>query len=207
MAYTVPVGAILELSIRAKMELQDIMTVLHYRLSSTSPLGDGAAALVAILDQVAGAGQLKDKWLDCVASAVTNTKVVAQWITPERYGFRETQTLPATGQLVGNPMPVNAAAAITRRAEGAGRLNVATIHMPGLTKDAVVNGLITDAQQALYMTFGSATLDNIILLTPALTLTPVIFHRASPPLSPRPLNVSIQPTARVMRRRTVGLGS
>lgn len=207
MPYIVPEGATLQLTLEGSMEQQQVMTVLHYRAIIETAIGDGYAALMLILNEVTASDQLKDQWLDCLSTAVTNVKTRAQWITPTRYGAREKIVAPSSGQVAGAAMPVNAAAAITRRSEGSGRGQLATIHLPGLVKDAVVDGLITAAQQAKMTVFADATINTITPAGGTFTLQPIIFNRAAPNLSPFPVNYTVQRTVRTMHRRTVGLGS
>lgn len=208
MPYAVANASVVALVLRGRMEGQDVMNVLHYRLSAGGTINDGRTYLQNFINVVNSPAGLVSRWKNCLSAQVAGMLVTAQWIAPIRYGALTSTTVPGQGSQLGPAMPVNTAGAITRRTERAGRGEVGTIHMPGLIKDWVVNGLLTGAASTAYDDFAAISLQTVSVLAPtAVDFFPILYRRQAP-FAPEALsNYAIQPTARVMRRRTVGLGS
>lgn len=207
MAYPVLGGSILELTFQGLHDGQQVMTVLHYRYASQSQLPNGALALESFLETVTANDQLYDLWKDCLSAKVTDMKAKAQWIWSLRYAFMEKITLPRSGSVAGDAYPPNVAVAITRRGEQANRHNIGTIHMPGVPVSFVTNGLVNPGAEASYATFAQKCLDQVTTPDPVAAFDPIIYTRTGPALSQKPVGYVVQKNSRVMRRRTVGVGS
>ena len=104
----------------------------------------------------------------------------------------------------------NQAASITRGAELSGRRYVGKIQIPGLAAGNMLAGNVTNAFLSLMSTIGSKMLNTFYDLTDGTTAgVPVLLHRI--PGTQIYDNVQLyrtipQRTARVMRRRTIGVG-
>jgi len=108
-----------------------------------------------------------------------------------------------------NTLATNVAFAITKRGDLAGRRNISTTHVIGTTDGSLMDeGKLTPAAITLAENI-AAFMDNQVSITVGAIdyeFGPVIYHPTDP-LNPTPITSCIvQPTARVMRRRTVGLG-
>lgn len=208
MPYVLGANTVLAVTMRGKHELQDVMTVLHYRLKSPSSLPDGVAAINAFWTVFSQAGKPFETWRSCLSEMVANIHTQIQSIDPIRFAYVNKIKVGAdSGSVAGDAYPVNTAAAITKRTLNAGRDQVGTIHMPGVPIGGVVNGALTVGQKALYDLFGVQVLGTITTVAPDAEWVPVLFHRSSPGISPIIEETTTQPFARVMRRRTVGVGS
>jgi len=206
--YVIPTESILQAIIEGRHENQQVMSVFTYKLATDTTIADGAAALEAFWLKWNPAGAFLDKYTDCLSEQVTNIRTRIQWIHPVRYAFRTFQddTFIA-GKVVGAAMPVNTSITLTKRTQLAGRQQVGTLHMPGVPASGIVNGALQGVQLGRYELFQGNLLSPITTIVPAATFTPVLFHKSSPSVA-QPLNsIETARFARIMRRRTVGLGS
>lgn len=207
MAYPVLAGAALEVVLEGRHENQQVMNVLHYRYTGSTTLGNGAAVAVGVLDLMNNAGGLAQLWRDCLSVKVEDLTIRVQWIQPARFAYIRTGIMGNDGAVAGNAMPVNTAISITRRGESANRHNIGTTHVPGVPVDAILNGQLVGIFAAPYQAFASKMLEPLTVLDPAATFVPVILNRQDFAESVSPVNWTLHTFARVMRRRTVGVGA
>lgn len=208
MAYVVSANAVLQVVIKAKHEFQDVMSVFNYRYTDASPIADGAAMIDLFWSRWHAAGGMLDDWSNCCSERLVSIETRLQWITPDRFAY-VVKTDPAflVGQVAGNAYPVNTAVSITKRTQNAGRQNVGTLHMPGVPDGYLSNGAITAIAVPKYAALIEEMLKRITTFGTVKNFDPVLFHKSSPDISPIFVNCSLQPFARVERRRTVGLGA
>lgn len=205
MPYEVDIGAVLAISIEGRQDNQQVITTLHYRLLDNS-LGDGRAAALAMMSNLQQGGDLFDAYKACLCDAVTDLTMYAQWVTPQRFAYVVSPEAPAMGVIGTAPLPANVAQVVTRRGEEANRRSISTLHLPGVPVAAVVGGILDGAQKALLQDFADIACDANILVGGA-TLQPCAFTRLAPDTSKLLVEGFPQDTVRVMRRRTVGLGT
>lgn len=208
MPYPIGLNSVLEVTLMGKQAQQQVMTVLHYRLSETpAPLDDGAAALDEAITKITLAGGLADKWLACLSEDVYDIVGHVQWITPARYSYKEFPIGGGTGTVAHPAMPVNVATAITKRTEDVGRQELGTIHMPGVPQTFVDGSLLSLAALPPYQELIEKVQATILVNAGTVPLIAVIFRRSAPASSPLIDNCILQLNTRVMYRRTVGVGS
>lgn len=207
MPYVVTNGSVAAITLHGKHENQQVMNVFHYRVSSGGSLTDGRAALQALMNAVKADDKLAKVWTAALSVKATQLKMRGQWISPTRFGFLEEALDPAVGGEAGDAMPVNLAASITRRTDNAGRDQVGTIHMPAIPTSFVLNGILTAGALTAYGDVLTQALEVLTTVDPAAEWFPILFHRTAPSVAQQLTGGTVQPTARVMRRRTVGLGS
>lgn len=206
MAYTVAAGDILEVSIASRLNGQRLLSVFHYVLSTGGGPIDGIAAIDSFdgLWNLAVAGEFMQSYADAMVRDVSIEQVVYQWIHTTRRARIVFSPANDTGEAAGTALPQNLSAALTKRSEVPGRLGNGTLHMPGLAVESVVSGELNLAGVAVY--------NDLIANLPQVytfdgnSLTPVIYHRAAPALSPVITTADVQQTVRTMHRRTVGVG-
>lgn len=208
MPYVISPQSIASVTIVGRHEGQQVMSVFHYRYNGSQQITDGAQALNSLHVQLAGANGILAPWRMCVSEKVTNLKARYQWVAPDRFAFAE-QDMPIgdTGAVAGDAMPVNCSAAITKRTQNAGRTEVGTLHMPGIPALRVVNGVLNQDAIDAYTVLRAKMILAVSTTIPAAEFLPVLFHKTSPTISPVFINTSLQGFARVMRRRTVGVGA
>ena len=206
MAYEIVPDSILQLSFEGRVYSQQIMTVLSYRLISETPIPDGAASADAFLSNAIAAGGIYRLWLDCLSQNAIDCDAYAQWITPTRYAYRAAGAGNTVGTMGFDCISPNYSAGITRRGELANRHSISNLHMPAVPDTGVQQGLLMPVYEAPLEIFKEKSLEGFTLGFGA-ELLPVAFNRSAPSTSIVLVEGFVQNTARVMRRRTVGVGS
>lgn len=210
MANTVQAADILEVTLLAKFFNEDVQNKFHYACISVSGAAQSTPAVAAALQTnfVAPAGLINlirlmspnDYSLQGVRyQVIAPVRQVAYPIVTALAGLNGFDTTTA-----------NVAFAITKRGDLAGRKNISTTHLMGTTDSGIMEeGKISP--QALTLAENIASfLSNQVSVTVGgvdYEFGPVIYHPTDPS-NPTPITSTIvQRTVRVMRRRTVGLGS
>lgn len=203
-------NTIIALTIDGRLDGQQLLLTHHYRLNVvTGPGFDMADVLDQLNEYLASSDRLYDRYVNVLSQQVTGMFAVLQVIHPIRY-VRKTYNNPqATGEVTQVSLPPNVATAITLQCERAGKKFRGTKHIGGVPVTFTTNGLVNATGLALYNPLGTELLNepdlDVIGFDGA--LLPVVYNRTSPATSPQVVTRIVQPTQRVERRRTVGLGS
>lgn len=184
---------------------QQVMTVLNYSYlgEASVPHADAVAALQELIESPDG---VYSDYLDCIPVNVTNLFIRYQRITPVRYA----QEVVIPTVRIGNrpaAQQANIATVVTRQAEQAGRGFVSNLHLPGGAEGDLDGGYLTEALIALVQIFAEESTRTVNVGAGGGKLVPVAFKRSNPNASPQLVASYVQDTARVMRRRTVRVGS
>jgi len=193
------------------------MNVWHWRWEQgTTPITDGANALEDLQAALEASGW-RDSYQAMLAPQVINIYWDFQWIHPTRY-VKRTNVLGPSGTAPDATTVTNLAAALEFRSDIATRRGSGTKHIAG------IGGLTSAAGQISAPQLGAMDDFSVIhMLVPGVHggfFRPIIFGRARPayvdkhgnthpalPVSTLPItSFNAQPTTRVMRRRTVGVG-
>lgn len=191
---------------------QKIITSWHYQVTVASTQADTVTACTTLA--ASWSAGVVSPFLSFLAVCPQNymcDQITVQKIDPTRYraGFTN-MGLPGTDPNDTNS--VNQAAFVEKATVFAKRGETGGWHIPGLTEPNLTNGLISNAFMTKLSTFGSRCLNVFTDITDGtLELKPVMYHRWKgvpfPVKPPTQLFITIpQRTARVMRRRTVGVG-
>lgn len=210
MANTVQAADIIELTMMGKYENNDVQNKFHYACISVSGAAQSSASVFAALDAN----------LSGVAGLVNLMRLLA----PSNYTLRVNRyqvihpvrqvAYPIVKNVGGlntyTTLTGNIAFALTKRGDLAGRKYISTTHVIGTTaEDLIDGGKITAAAQTLAENI-AAFMDNQVSITVGgvdYEFGPVIFHPTDPS-NPTPItSVLVQDTVRVMRRRTLNVGS
>lgn len=206
----VALGEIWELRLHGSLAGQSIITVQHLRVSAITPPVTNTALNIALQAYTKAAGGFGFTALPALPDSWSGLSVQSQRVFPltER-SANSSSTWNVVGAAPGADT-ANVAQVVTRRTERAGRSEVSTGHLPcPTTADAIIAGELTVAQKALLTQWLGAQYTTVTLLAGSVSLEPVIWHRGIPPegrFYSIITSAVIQPTVRVMRRRTVGLG-
>lgn len=207
MAYAIPSGAVIEVSIIGRQDGQEVMNVYHYYMQKEGGIDDGRAAALNVTTTFGNALGVFGTWLDCVTNQVDNILIYGQWITPNRFKRVQRPAAVATeGNVLLDGLPSNCQASITLRGEQADRHNTGRKAMPGVPVDWVTNSVINPANLVTYDAHAQTLLNTFVGLEGEQYL-PVIFNRVTPELSPQIVEAFTQDTIRIERRRTVRVGS
>lgn len=206
MSYPIAGGSVLEVTIETQVASQTCLTLLHYRLG-TIGVPDGLAAIDAFDAVFNGDGfdSVVNRYADCLAQNVTIVALRYQWIYPLRYTRVTKSPGTTSGAVSSDASPPATAAALTKRAQLAGRKNRGTVHMPGVPLSFLNGGIVTGPGLAAYNSL-CIVLSNPISVSGGAPTTPIILNRTTPTTSQDVVSCSPESTLRTMRRRVVGRG-
>jgi len=206
MSYTVPTGAILEISFRSSIFNETILNIFHYRMLTTLGSVDGistADSFVDMWDNITTG--FSAKHMDWATTDVKYEQIVAQWIHPTRYArITYTPTNPH-GENDPPTLPTNSSAVTTKRTNLAGRIGLGSIHWAGHPTASVLgNRIVQGIVDSMEATAGAAL--KTFALSADVSLFPIIWPRKAPfvPVDVTGYTTSTEP--RTMRRRGVRLG-
>lgn len=142
---------------------------------------------------------------------LTDIKVRLQFVYPTRYAAKVAFSNPSVGdrEVSVIKLPPNLAAALTLRSFVAGSDAHGTKHILVMDQNDVADGVVQEDLRDLMQEFGDRMVTPLEATVGPGTakFNPVILHRAAPAASQFAELAQVQTTARVMRRRTVGLGT
>lgn len=204
-------GDLIQLTFVSRWNAQIIMLTTHYKCRTPASGSQSTAiTLQGLIDYVdpAGANSLGDVYLKCLPENVILREMWAQKIYPARE-VKQSKAVSYTGLWpTAEANTGNIDAVITLRTDKAGRSQVGNKHIGPMPQDAYTSGQISGAMILAMETLGEGLVNA--LNTPASgQYDPVIFHRNGDGAAAKSDLIGsyvIQTTARVMRRRTVGLG-
>lgn len=203
--YPIQPGSFVEVTAEFTLNNQQNISLFHYVYPDNGIITDGADVLQQLLTALADNDQLMDVYGAAVSADAGRIDWYAQWIRPQRYAYtRWSGEKNATGPA--NALPQNVAVAVTKRGIVANRSGIGTLHMGGVPSAWVLNGKVIQGFSEAYTLLANA-LPTTIVLGPDLTFDPVLFNRTTPADSQLIAEAFYQDTSRIMRRRTVGLGS
>lgn len=186
---------------------QTIMNTFGYRVQSLTGTPTITTWATALKNALIAGGGLKSRFLGCCPTVYELQELWVQIIAPTRYSadkfaLNEFGIYPDSEALTANVSSV-----ITRRGDYANRSNVSTLHVPCGTNDVMLNnGFITqDLKDALTLLSAQIILPVTTAGTVS-TVIPVIPSGGVPAAAVNITKAFPMDTARVMRRRTVGLG-
>lgn len=206
MPYLINTNDIVLVTLRYRVGNQTCLNNVHYRYEGSAPIADGATALQDLISDLKT--DAVDGWVVPIVSATSDqvvfNQITGQKIYPTRYAPQVTLMGNTGGQAVA-AYPPNVSACISKKIELAKKGRVGRIEIAGLPQDTAVNGLWT-----------SGTMTNLEVVANNLKLDrvagaegpfkPIVFNKKLPATSEIISATLVQQTARVMRRRTVGLG-
>jgi hypothetical protein len=182
------------------------MTVLHYQLTASS-LTDGKEGLTDAWTEFNGANKLVSDWRNCLSQDVTEIEVFLQWINPLRFAYQKFAPAVQSGGVAQPSLPPNVAFAVERRTDAVGRGERGVLHMPGVPVTFEAQSFLSINGRTAYGLFASECTTDMVLVNSGGLLKPVLYRRAEPLNSPVITDWDIKSWSRVMRRRTVGVGS
>lgn len=206
MGYDISAGAVMQITFEGRLYGQQVMTVMNYIYKDTPTL-DGPSLIEEAIIQVnvAGAG-LYDKYIACMSEDVQLLQQHYQFVSPVRYAFVTNIPAAGNGTIAQPAKTANISQVVTRRTQKAGRDQISNLHIPGVPTDEVNAGLLSNGQLDALQAFGTRSCEPLNL-GGFVVMYPCPFKRSDPASAPVLDTAYPQPTARDMRRRTVGWGS
>ena len=191
---------------------QQIITTTHWRVIVAPPSpADLTQTYRGMLDQFSTLGDLDAIFMDIFSSGVHDMKRTIQKIHPQRCVSLTEFCTPSTGTRApaAQNNPANVAASLTFRTLEASPSGKGNKHIlltnPVDCSDGLVGSAVADKIQA----WGTSACLERTCSAPAagLSFSPIIYHRPDPGLSEKVETSVLHPTSRILRRRTVGLGT
>jgi len=206
MAYPVATNSILEATINQTLYGQTMLSIFHYKLTSSGVLDGGVVLddfnLVWGRDED---GAMMRGFSNAQSENVVYNSVVLQWIAPNRYARRIYVSDITGGVVVGAAISPQTSAAITKQSDLPRPHGVGTLHLGGLLASDATSGLWGTGARAKLATL-SGYMSTEYTTAGGSVLTPVIFNRVVPSASEKIITAVGQPQVRTMRRRVVGRG-
>lgn len=207
MAIEVPIGGILEVTFEGLLAAQQVMVTHHYRVLEADIVNLDDFVALEFGPWLEGNNNPFDAFVESISDQVTNLAIYVQAIYPNRYRYVQYVTGISNGDLVGAVLPPNDGYAITKRGDQANRHNIGTMHVPGVRASDVTDGILSAGLVALANVLATALTLKVDGLAGATELEPVLWNVHSPEDCPVVTQAHVQPTSRVNRRRTVGVGA
>lgn len=209
------VDDVIEVKILGKVFNQQIVTTFAYRITNASVNANTIDACASFAGQwKAGAVSPFLAFLACCSPEYNADQVTCQKIAPTRWrpGVNDVN-LPGTNA---NPTTSpNQSAVITRGGAMSGRKNIGNIHIPAVSQANLLDGEVTAGYLALMQTCATRMLNVFYDTVDGGTQAfPVMINRVWNPVTEKYVYGGTtdlyftrpQTTARVMRRRTNGVG-
>lgn len=209
---TVPDGAYVMISYDSVYLGQQILFTTHYRADLIGfTEGDLSEFYTGIRTEWSALGGHDIQYAGLFVPQVSNIRLVLQVIYPTRYVRSvAASSVPDGSQAAATTvMPPNTAAVITLRSDATGPKELGNKHVLVTNVLDIADGFVQSTLGALLTDLKTLLVQDVAILAGAIpyNLVPVIYHRANPVFSAAITNGAVQPTSRVMRRRTVGQGT
>jgi hypothetical protein len=202
----IPLNGVVELTVRGTLLNQTFLSIFHYRVATQSTIQSVPLESLQFAQHMAtiAPGSFIQSYADLIPSNATVLEVRAQEIFPLRWAPRSVPlSLPGSG--LGTTVS-NLSAVITKRTDLAGRKFRGSVHVP-LSPANVADGEVNAGYKALMVAFSADLVSAQTVATGGGVYQPAIYHRFDPNNPSTDVVEGLpQDTARVMRRRTVGLG-
>lgn len=205
----ISVGDIVQVVCESRVLNQVCLNVLYYRARKALPAISYAEGIDLLNQAVGGASEasIKAQMVPLMGDNTKFIRVQAQRVYPTRdLYYRLTMTRDGMAPTVCNAS--NIAAVITKRGLTAGRGKAGSFHLAGLTDQHYALGSLTEEGTDLMERLADKLNDPLVSDGGEFVFEPGMFT----PGAGAGLNwnyigaCDVQPTVRVMRRRTVGLG-
>lgn len=206
MPYSIQPGDIIEVRLNMRLYGQRMLNVLHWR-NGEDEVPDAQTALQDTLDDMFDnpGGSVLDAYVAGLSADLTLLYADAQVIYPLRRAYeRKVLDVQCSGDTPA--LPPNVSASITKRSTFAGAGSEGRIAIPGMMPQNQAGGEWTLDGIGVLNDIAAQWIAPLTLGTFTGAARPIIYHRTNPNISVTWETLTIQPTTRVQRRRTVGLG-
>lgn len=202
-----PAHAIVQVRMVGSLFNQQVMTVLHYRVNSGSPIDDYRTAMSELADAFLTVNKTWDKWHACLSESVSGVVTYYQPVYPVRLTAYSRVPPNQNGLISGTDMGTNTAATVTKTTDVAARYGRGSCHLPGMVVESINPDTSewSDDFQATLGGFGDSLLIQYEL-SDFVTVDPVIWQFKTPARYNIVTGRIVQTSPRVERRRTLRLG-
>jgi hypothetical protein len=190
---------------------QTIMLTHHYRLSAFPAGATDITVRDRLIDFMRGDAGGDDIWETPYLAAMPQNYELQFWQVQKVRGTRGAYRQYARGTpglLAVDARTANVAGVVTLKTDFGGRNQISNKHVGPLPDNAVyyTAGSLTALMKGFLTTLQGGLLSFCFAALQGWQFDPVILHKTGPTISNTLTTGIVQPTVRVMRRRTVGLG-
>lgn len=204
--YSVNQWDVLEVQIAQSHEAQRVLNVLHYQFTSATPITDGPAEVARVISLLAtGDISLVHALQSCQSQDILLSYIRGQIVHPARRHFVQ-QSLSGPGLIAQPAMPPNVAMVLSKQTTGVGRGRTGRMSVGGVPRTFVTGGSLTAGAMNAMNALGSEVDNPLSAGGSATAWVPCVLPSGNFQEAPRVTSCFTQPTSRIIRRRTVGLG-
>lgn len=193
-------------TVNGRLNEQRTMNTFWFRVTAIADAPDESIAFAALFLQLVGAGGLLEDYLACVPTNWAAEAVWFQSITPVR---QRKVSFPwdAIGGGPSSALTSNVQASITRVGDAARRDAIGGIRIPiGTGVGSITNGRLMAGQKTVLQDLADSMTQIVTTIGPNVEYTPIVGKPNNAGNYWNVVDTTVQETARVLRRRTVGLG-
>lgn len=207
MATPVSANTVWLCTLRGTLHGQTILNTHHLVYNGSGTIPDYEALANQFLsNQVTNNTQFWFQFAGCVSTDFIANEMTMQPIYPNRYNAATLSMAGSTGFLSGEALPPNVSATITKRSVNATRWGRGSNHLAGVRLQDTSGGRWDAGQLVLLDGYADFISGQWAAGGSFLNFRPVLWNRTNPGRITDVTSASAQPTTRVERRRTVGLG-
>lgn len=184
---------------------QQCLNTIHYQFRSPGPHPDYRLAMTELLSGLTAAGSFVDDLRAFMATDVSFWALHAQPVSPVRLA-RVSSIIDQPGLRAGTGLPSTIAAVISRKSDQVSRKGRGNVHIGGLVVPDNEDGVLSNAARLLLDTIAPNLIDTRVIPSGG-DFVPVIWSPATPNVVFDVTHTEVMDTIRVVRRRTVGVGS
>lgn len=205
-------GDICEMTVRGQLCGQTILTVVHWKADFEEPVAMDLA-LDSLNTAIREVDSIRDKYVAAAAQNFSLVELVLQMIYPVRFA-RFTYGFTEVGTQTGEAKTADLAAVLERssffatdRNLGLSKGRYGNLHFAPVPGTKIEEGIVDSTYRTNFLGPLANVFTSPIISAGAGNWIPVLYHAHADPVSTTELNRwSIKAEARVMRRRTVGVG-
>ena len=205
-------NSIIAVSLDGRHDGQQVLLTLNYKLEFVTPSApdpDMVALFDALHGELDALGGLNGDYLNVLTEDMTVPVEWIQQIYPIRRVRRPYSPGDGEGHVAEPGLPPSDAHVITLQGTGTTRHDKGNKHIGGVPLTFSENGEVTAAGLTAYNTLVLSLIDpiDVTIVADDYRFNPIILNRDTPAGSAPVSFGYVQQTTRIMRRRTVGLGS
>jgi len=204
-AYGIGEGDIIAFTVHQRLFGQTVLNRMHYRYSGPTVI-NGPAELQQFLNNITTGSHWPTQLRQRQSKDLSVERMSAQKVSTQRWAA-EWLVQASIGGNAGNALPSNVDIVFQKHVPQANRRGLqGRMHVTGIPTDNIVGDQLTGAAFLVWNAV-SLTMSNLIVTGAGSTYTPVIWSRASGVTTYHEISLfTVSLDARIMRRRTVGVG-
>jgi hypothetical protein len=206
--FTLDNTAVCQVNLFQEYQGSVLINTLHYVAATQAQIADGPLEVTNLLQSIQGAApSVRAALLAAQVQTLQHTHATGQLVYPSPRKPYIVAVNVAQGADLGEAMPSNVAAVLTKRGSIAGRGRAGSLHIGGVPRDAVNAASLTLPYRTTLQTLAVELGNAVLGVDPGLTWFPIVAPSNQVlAVHNELIDVLVQPNVRVMRRRTLHYG-